>query len=224
MLLLAADDLNKDPEIIAEAIQKTNQDGQNSKLKEIVELPDCKKVGVESTVEDELKTVLLSSQSFLSCVRKLFSVDATRSINYQKGSASMDRKVHSKLYLDISEELMARKYLQLKNTIHPLMQSQSWGRIIYFSIDKLVEEINKEISKLASYSELESVDACEGSLFIRLERELMYKDTIINSVWDIGWDCWICFEEADQVVDEVSKQIFSQIIEEAAWELMQDCT
>ncbi|KAG6524094.1 uncharacterized protein LOC122045714 [Zingiber officinale] len=220
----AADNLNKDPEIFAEAIPKTNQDIQISKLKEIVELPDCKKVGVESTVGDELKSVLLSSHSFLSCVKKLFGVDASRSINYQKESASMDRKIHSKLYLDVSEELMARKYLQLKNTFHPLMQAQSWGRIIYFSIDKLVEEINKEISKLASYSELQSIDACEGSLYISLERELMSKDTIINSVWDIGWDCWICFEEADQVVDEVSKQIFSRLIEEAALELTQDCT
>ncbi|XP_074563294.1 uncharacterized protein LOC141819930 isoform X2 [Curcuma longa] len=219
-----SDNLNKDPETIAEAILKTNQDVQNSKLKEIVELPDCKKIGVETTVEEELKSVLLSSQSFLSCVKKLFSVDATRSINYQKESASMDRKVHSKLYLDISEELMAQKYIQLKNTFHPLMQGQSWGRIKYFSIDKLVEEINKEISKLASYSELQSIDACEGSLYLSLERELMSKDTIINSVWDIGWDCWICFEEADKVADEVSDQIFSQLIEEAALELTQDCT
>lgn len=223
MFLLTADNLNKDYKIIDEAIPMTNQDERNSKFSEVIHLPDYKKVGVEFAIRDDLKSALLSSQSFLSCVKYLFSVDATRTINYLKQSTNIDRKVAPpKLYLDISEELMAQKYNQLKYTIHPLLQAQPWGRITYLSIDKLVEEVSNGISKLTSYNDINGVDAGEGSLHIRLERELMSKNTVINSALDIGWEWWICLEEADKVVDEVSKQIFSRLVEEAAVELTRD--
>ncbi|XP_074561569.1 uncharacterized protein LOC141817841 [Curcuma longa] len=214
---------NKDHNIIGEAMLRTNQDERMFKFTEVVQLPDYKKVGVESSIGDDLKSALLSSQSFLCCVKFLFSVDAARSINHLK--QSINRKVDlPKLYLDISEELMARKYNQLKYTIHPLLQAQPWGRITYLSIDKLVEEVSNGINKLTSYNDINGVDAGEGSLHIRLERELKPRNTVLNSAWDIGWEWWICLEEADKVVDEVSKQIFSRLVEETALEWTRDCS
>ncbi|XP_042437974.1 uncharacterized protein LOC122023746 [Zingiber officinale] len=216
---LNSDNLNEDHK----AIPRTYQEERNSKFTEVIRPPGYKKVGVEASIGDDLKSAFLSSQSFLSCVKNLFSVDATRPINYLKQSTNSDRKVDPpKLYLDVSEELMARKYNQLKYTIHPLLQTQPWGRITYLSIDKLVEEVGNGISKLISYNDVNGVDAGEGSLHIRLERELMPKNTVINSAWDIGWEWWICLEEADKVVDEVSKQIFSRLVEDAALELTRD--
>ncbi|KAG6476788.1 hypothetical protein ZIOFF_066036 [Zingiber officinale] len=217
---LNSDNLNEDHK----AIPRAYQEERNSKFTEVIRPPGYKKVGAEASIGDDLKSAFLSSQSFLSCVKNLFSVDATRPINYLKQSTNSDRKVDPpKLYLDVSEELMARKYNQLKYTIHPLLQTQPWGRITYLSIDKLVEEVSNGISKLISYNDVNGVDAGEGSLHIRLERELMPKNTVINSAWDIGWEWWICLEEADKVVDEVSKQIFSRLVEDAALELTRDC-
>ncbi|WOL02181.1 hypothetical protein Cni_G10900 [Canna indica] len=210
------DIMSKDNELFCEVIPRYNQDNKDYKSVEVIPLPNNKKI---DGIGVELKDLFLSSQSFLSCAKKFFRIDTTHIYNQTK-STDMVRKSDSKLLLDISEELMVRKYHRHKRTIHPLMNGQSCGRITYFSIDKLVEEISDGIQKLMNYSKLDNFDSSEGSLYLRLERELMCKDTAINSVWDIGWDHWICLEEADLVVEEVGKYILSWLIEEAALELI----
>ncbi|CAD5178194.1 unnamed protein product [Musa acuminata subsp. malaccensis] len=217
------DNVNKDHNIFCEATSKNNQDGKDYRLTEAVQLPDCNKVDAAAAgTDDELKNVFLSSRSFVGCAKQFFNVDATEPVHHRSESADEVGKCDSKLLLDISEELMTRKYHQQKHHLgHPLMQAKSWSRLTYLSIDKLVEEIIDRIRKLSSYSKLDSVAASEDSLYIRLERELTCKDPAINSVWDIGWDNRICPEEADQVAEELGKQILSSLIQESALELVQ---
>ncbi|CAL9190878.1 uncharacterized protein LOC135614815 [Musa acuminata AAA Group] len=217
------DNVNKDHNIFCEATSKNNQDGKDYRLTEAVQLPDCNKVDAAAAgTDDELKNVFLSSRSFVGCAKQFFNVDATEPVHHRSESADEVGKCDSKLLLDISEELMTWKYHQQKHHLgHPLMQAKSWSRITYLSIDKLVEEIIDGIRKLSSYSKLDSVAASEDSLYIRLERELTCKDPAVNSVWDIGWDNRICPEEADQVAEELGKQILSSLIRESALELIQ---
>lgn len=219
----SADNVNKDHNIFCEATSKNNQDGKDYRLTEAVQLPDCNKVDAAAAgTDDELKNVFLSSRSFVGCAKQFFNVDATEPVHHRSESADEVGKCDSKLLLDISVELMTRKYHQQKHHLgHPLMQAKSWSRITYLSIDKLVEEIIDGIRKLSSYSKLDSVAASEDSLYIRLERELTCKDPAVNSVWDIGWDNRICPEEADQVAEELGKQILSSLIQESALELIQ---
>ncbi|RWV94859.1 hypothetical protein GW17_00042565 [Ensete ventricosum] len=219
---MLADYMNKDHNIFCEATSKNNQDGKDYGLKEAIQLPDCNKVDAAAAgTEDELKNVFLSSRSFVGCAKQFFNVDATEPVYHRSESADELAKCDSKLLLDISEELMTRKYHQQKHQLgHPLMQAKSWSRITYLSIDKLVEEVIDGIRKL-SHSKLDSIATSEDSLYIRLERELTCKDTAINSVWDIGWDNRICPEEAEQVVEELGKQILSSLIQESALELIQ---
>ncbi|CAL9119362.1 unnamed protein product [Musa textilis] len=217
------DNVNKDLNIFCEAASKNNQDGKDYRLTEAVQLPDCNIVDAAAAgTEDELKNVFLSSRSFVGCAKQFFNIDATEPVHHRSESTNEVGKCDSKLLLDISEELMTRKYHQQMHHLgHPPMQAKSWSRITYLSIDKLVEEIIDGIRKLSSYSKLDSVATSEDSLYIRLERELTCKDTAINSVWDIGWDNRICPEEADRVAEELGKQILSSLIQESALELIQ---
>lgn len=220
MLLLIAGNLTKDHEIFCEA-SRPRDDQQSCKPVEIVQLPDFEKVnGAEARRGEGLNNIFLSSESFLSCAKKFFGLDATLPMYNEREVSAEIRKLNSKLILDVSEELMARKYHQKKNTIHSLMQGQPWARITYSSIDKLVEEISIGITKLTSYSKVDSLDTSEGILYMKLEKDLMCKDTALSSAWDHGWDQWLCLEEAAQVVEEVGEQILSRLIEEAALKLI----
>ncbi|KAL0905835.1 hypothetical protein M5K25_024274 [Dendrobium thyrsiflorum] len=64
-------------------------------------------------------------------------------------------------------------------------------------------------------------DACyEDTLYYMLEKDLHCNETILNVIWDEGWDDWICMEEGDEVAMEVSERIFFRLLVEVAKDLI----
>ncbi|KAG1335080.1 hypothetical protein COCNU_03G011990 [Cocos nucifera] len=200
------DDTVKTSKILCEVIGKINQDGNIFQLgEESIQLPEKKvTTGEAAAVEDDLKLLLLSNQSFLNCAQELFSVDDSRPSYYQSKGADEVGRGNAKLFLDIAAELMARKSHHQKHLIHSSFQAHLRGRTVYYTIDLLVEEIGNEISKLTNYSMVDD-DATTDNLYRRLERDLKCKEPMINAMWDFGWVDCIFMEETDQVAGEVGE-------------------
>ncbi|KAG1330372.1 hypothetical protein COCNU_02G003400 [Cocos nucifera] len=209
------DDTIKTQDVLCE-VQKISELGEAA-----IQLPEKKAtVGEAAAMEDDLKLLLLSSQSFLNCARELFHVDAIRPVCYQSEGKDKVGKRNAKLLLDIAEELMVCKSHQLKHLIRSSVQTNLWGRKLYHSLDQLVEEISNEISELTNYTLVDDDATTADGLFIRLERDLKCKDAMLNSMWDFGWVSWVCMEDMGQIVGEVGEHVLASLIEEAATELV----
>ncbi|KAJ0962576.1 hypothetical protein J5N97_027698 [Dioscorea zingiberensis] len=180
---------------------------------EAIHLPKKNKL-----ISDDLKYILLSSQSFFVQAQELIC-PKHQPIYRRKNIESVDT-THAKLFLDCANELMTRKSLQNEQSRHPMLQSCIWSPALYHSLDHLLQEISNEFEKLTSYNAVNHSATTEDNLYVRLEKDLRNKDTLIDSMWDVGWLNLICVEEADQVVSSVEEEIIHCLIEELAMELV----
>nr|XP_010925861.1 uncharacterized protein LOC105048293 [Elaeis guineensis]XP_029121356.1 uncharacterized protein LOC105048293 [Elaeis guineensis]XP_029121357.1 uncharacterized protein LOC105048293 [Elaeis guineensis] len=211
------DDTTKTQNVLCEVIGKTNRVQKISELEAAaIQLPEKKAtIGEAAAIEDDLKLLFLSSQSFLNRAQELFHVDAIRPVCYQNKGKDEVGKRKAKLLLDIAEELMVCKSHQQKHWIHSSVQTNLWGGMVYHSLDELVEEISNEISELTDYNTVDD-NATADCLYIRLERDLKCKDAMLNAMWDFRWVNWICMEDTSQIVGELGEHILACLIEEAA--------
>lgn len=216
------DDTVKPQQVLCEVIGKTNQDGKISDIEEEATQLTKKKatIGEAAAVEDDLKLLLLSSQSFLNCAQELFAIDVSIPSHYQSKGTDEVGKRDCNFFLDIAEELMWHKSHQQKHLIHSSVQSHLWGRTVHHSLYQLMEEISNEITHLSTHSIVDDDATTVDGSYERLKRDLQCKDSMINAMWNIGWVDWIYMEETDQVAGEVGEHILAWLIEEAAIELI----
>lgn len=174
----------------------------------------------EVEIKDEINLLLLSDKSFLSRAVELIGIDVSGHLNNQCNRISKIEMKNHKLYLDAAGEQLALKHLQQKNLCYTGLQGQKCISSTNFSLVELLRDISNGIRKLNGYS---SEDACgtKDSLDMKLERDLSCTDTLINSVWDMGWQNLICMEETECFIRDAGEDILSLLIEEAAQDMCQ---
>ncbi|XP_039123518.1 uncharacterized protein LOC120260143 [Dioscorea cayenensis subsp. rotundata] len=157
------------------------------------------------TVREDLKGILLSSQTFLKDAQKFISPNGHQPIYRRKNIEAAGAR-DAKLFLDCAIELMARKSHQKE--------------LFYHSLDPLLSEISRAFEKLTTYNAIDADATYEDTLYVRLEKDLKCKDILINSMWDVGWSYCVCIEEVQQVVHIVGEFILFWLIEEIAKEIL----
>ncbi|KAM0933163.1 hypothetical protein DsansV1_C38g0236501 [Dioscorea sansibarensis] len=169
-------------------------------------------------ISDDLKCILLSSQSFFMQAQELIN-PKHQPIHRRKNIESVDT-TNAKLFSDCANEVMSRKRLQNELSRHPMLQACIWSPTLYHSLDRLLQEISNEFEKLTSYSSADRSATAEVDLYVRLEKDLRNKDMLIDSMWDVGWLNLCCVEEVDEVVGSVEKEIIDWLIKELALEVL----
>lgn len=156
--------------------------------------------------EDNLKSLLLSSPSFLSLVEELFDLSSNTSTEIQTSCMDGFGTSNMNLSLDCANELVERKSSQYSHRLHPNLR-------LCITLEDLMEEICNGIETLRNYSKLASENPPVDSLYSILERDMMCKG-VVNGIWESGWtsDCYL--DEAGQVVNDIEKLILSGLVEE----------
>ncbi|WOL11037.1 hypothetical protein Cni_G19798 [Canna indica] len=216
----------KEQKIICEIMPKANKAGSSLGKAETVvvkhvdnELIDTKRA--EDKVE-YLENLLLGCQSFLHAC-DLSLDEAHISTQHETMDINkVDKDV--KLYLSCAKELILRKRYHQQLFTHPLLLNCSRRSMEHAPLHELVGEISKGIGRLASYSEVDQEVTSKDSLYVRLEKDLEYKDMVLNAMWDVDWRNGIWVVEADHVVGQVEEHVLSVLVEEFAMELVNCCS
>ncbi|KAG8045759.1 hypothetical protein GUJ93_ZPchr0008g13211 [Zizania palustris] len=170
-----------------------------------------------SEIKDEMGLLLLSDQSFLTRAAELVGIGAYRHlINQYKGIPnSKDQMENHKLFVDTAAELLDRKHRQQNSLCYTGSSGQKCRTATYSSLEPLLRDIHNASRKLNSYTD---DDGCvtKDTLYMKLEKDLRCTDASINSVWDMGWEDWICMEETQCFLRDIGEGILSMLIEEAA--------
>lgn len=181
----------------------------------------CYKTPTKNTAEIKLlKPLLLISQSLSNHMNALFGINAIKPALHHSTFSEDDEIAYDRLLLDSAKELMTRKSQEGKLSIHQMMQKITKNQLSGRSFNYLLEEISSGIKQLESYSELDDDAYYEDSLVYILEKDLHCTEPMLNVIWDNGWTDWICVEEADKVVNEVSERIFFRLLLELVKDLI----
>lgn len=173
----------------------------------------------EAEIKDEIILLLLSDKSFLSRAAKLVGIDVyEHPSNQHDGTCKVEMKNH-KIYLDTAVEQLERKQHQQNSLCCTGFQGQKCRATAYFSLEELLREISDGIRKLNGYSDRDDTGGTKDSLDTKLERDLRFSDGLINAVWDMGWQNFICTEETGCFIRDAGEDILSLLIEEAALEM-----
>lgn len=153
---------------------------------------------------DRIKSLLLSSPSFVSHVEQPKDVDFI--------SAS------ERLLIDYADELMECR------TFHPSSNSVLVVGLesleTQISLDNLLEDILKGVENLSSYSRLASNSFLMDGLYAMLKRDLSVNQKSVSKIWDAGWTKGFCLEDAEHVVNEMEENVLGCLIEETLIGLM----
>ncbi|KAL7168138.1 hypothetical protein ACSBR2_038559 [Camellia fascicularis] len=159
----------------------------------------------EINVED----FLLSSPLFLSYAEEHFNINDKHAIVLQKTSSNDSGIADARLLVDCAKELVQHKSLRCSQTKHPLLLASLRSSKISISLAKLVEEVHDGIENLRSYSK----HAGE-----KLVLDLKSKG-VVSGAWDLGWRHDFTVDEVEQVVGDIEKLLFKELIED----LFADC-
>ncbi|KAM0828083.1 hypothetical protein ACQ4PT_067779 [Festuca glaucescens] len=174
----------------------------------------------EAEIKDEMSLLLLSDKSFLTRAARLVGIDTYDHLTEQyEGNPKAEAK-DRQLYVDIAAEQLERKH-RLQNSPHVTGFRILKRATPYFSLVALLGDISTGIQKLKSYTDNESYDTgSKDSLSVKLERDLRCTDPSINSVWDMGWQDWMCMEETEFWARDAGEIVLSTLIEEVALEML----
>ncbi|KAM0944418.1 hypothetical protein DsansV1_C11g0108611 [Dioscorea sansibarensis] len=172
------------------------------------------------TIREDLKGILLSSQTFLKDAQKFISPNGHQPMYRRKNIEAAGTR-DAKLFLDCAIELMARKSHQKELASLSMFRAYVQTPMFYLSLDPLLSEISQGFEKLTTYHAINADATYEDTLYVQLEKDLKCKDIPINSMWDVGWSYCVCTEEAQQVVHIVGEYILFWLIEEIAKEILQ---
>nr|XP_048321871.1 uncharacterized protein LOC107431804 isoform X2 [Ziziphus jujuba var. spinosa] len=153
-----------------------------------------------------LKSLLLSSPSFLALVKELFDLSLNASTELQTSSANDFGASSMKLSSDCANELVERKGSQYSQRFHPNVR-------LCITLEDLMEEICNGIETLKNYTKLGGENPPVDSQCSILERDMMCKG-FVNGIWESGWSSQYSLDEAEQVVNDIEKLILSGLIEE----------
>uniref|UniRef100_A0A0D9UYT1 DUF3741 domain-containing protein n=1 Tax=Leersia perrieri TaxID=77586 RepID=A0A0D9UYT1_9ORYZ len=173
----------------------------------------------EAEIKDEDSLILLSDQSFLTQAAELIGIGASgHLINRYKNIPKAQAENH-KLHLDTATEQLERKHRQQNSLCYTGIWGQKCRTATYFSLEALLREICDATQKLNRYTDDDVGCGTKDTLYMKLEKDLKCTDVSINSVWDMGWEDWICMEETQCFIGDVGESILSGLIEEAALDM-----
>lgn len=155
----------------------------------------------------------MSSASFLSHAEEFFNLDVNGSTILQTSSISSSGVYSTRLVLDCANELVECKRFQVSQTVNPLSLTFNSKSSVCISLDKLVEDVCKGIKNLRNYSELAGESLLADSLYAMLQRDVMCGG-VGKGTWDLGWRNGFSGDEAEQVVRDIERLIFTGLIEE----------
>ncbi|KAJ7973855.1 DUF4378 domain-containing protein [Quillaja saponaria] len=161
----------------------------------------------------DLKYLLLSSHSFITHAKELFNLDEDCYIIPQTSETHNFVIANLRLYSDCANELIERKSLHDSQKVHPLLVTCMRNLRLCISLDNLVEEICNSIQNLESYSKTSPENLSVDSLYAFMDRDIMCKG-LVQGIWDFGWRHAFSAHEAEQVVNDIVKQVVSGLIEE----------
>ncbi|XP_028058662.1 uncharacterized protein LOC114262502 [Camellia sinensis] len=159
----------------------------------------------EANVED----LLLSSPLFLSYAEEHFNINDKHAIVLQKTSSNDSGIADARFLVDCAKELVQHKSLRCSQTKHPLLLASLRCSKISISLAKLVEEVRDGIENLRSYSK-----HAGEKLVLDLESK-----GVMSGAWDLGWRHDFTVDEVEQVVGDIEKLLFKELIED----LFADC-
>lgn len=172
----------------------------------------------EAEITDEMSLLLLSDKTFLSRAAQLVGIRSyDHLIEQYKGTPKAEVK-DRQLYIDIAAEQLERKHRQQNS---PCRRNHKCRATPYFSLVALLGDISTGTQKLKSYTDTENYEgSSKDSLSMKLERDVGCTEPSINSVWDMGWQDWICMEETEVWVRDAGESVLSTLIEEVALDMM----
>ncbi|XP_010539070.1 PREDICTED: uncharacterized protein LOC104813209 isoform X2 [Tarenaya hassleriana] len=167
----------------------------------------------------QLKKIILRSRKFLNTAEALFKLDIPLRTLQTSGNDS-DGGDENNLILDCGYELLKWKGRLHELSINPFLKGPiSFSQVK--SLDDLVKQLNKELEKLGSYGNQHFTgEILEDNLPEILERDVLCKESEVNSMWDMGW--MLGFIERDDVISEIEQFVFNGLVEEVTRDLI--CT
>jgi hypothetical protein len=168
-----------------------------------------------------MSLLLLSDKSFLTRAAQLVSIHTyDHLIEQYQGTPKAEVK-ERQLYVDIAAEQLERKHRQQSSPRGTGFRNHKCRATPYFSLVALLGDISTGTRKLKSYTDNESYDiGSKDNLSVKLERDLRCTDLSINSVWDMGWQDWMCMEETEFWARDAGEIVLSTLIEEVALEML----
>ncbi|XP_030952422.1 uncharacterized protein LOC115975680 [Quercus lobata] len=156
---------------------------------------------------------LLSSPSFLTHAEELFDLDVCTPTILLTSCTSDFIEANVRLSLECANELIERKSLRGSQTVHPLLLTHEGNLRVCTSVDKLLEEVCSVVESLRRYSKFGGELLPQDSLYSMLERDISCNG-IENGIWDFSWRYEFSADDAEQVVTEIEKLVFCELIEE----------
>lgn len=211
------DSIRKGHKVICEVMPKNYKMGRSLERIEVsmrkVYYKPCTKYEVE--IKSHLKPLLLANQSFFNHVHELLGTNVRKPASTRTKFSTEQETVSDQLLLDSAKEMITRQTRDGKLSTHQIMRNGMRNQSAERCFGELVDEICNGIKKLESYSEFDDeYGVYKDGLDCICEKDLRCSDTMLNAIWDDGWDCWICMEAADEpFVDLVERIIFGLLLE-----------
>ncbi|MQL81225.1 hypothetical protein Taro_013674 [Colocasia esculenta] len=171
---------------------------------------------------DPIKSILLSSPSFLHSAQELLNLPHDRPADRRSTGTEKEKVAdNSKLLLDCADDLMSYKRHLSELANHPLSMICSKGGLTKISMNDLVEEISGEIQELDYSGWRAGSDGASGyGLCARLERDVKCGGVWANGAWEQGWNEAMPVEEGDGVACDMETYVFEVLIEEITSDLL----
>ncbi|KAF8034354.1 hypothetical protein BT93_C0604 [Corymbia citriodora subsp. variegata] len=161
------------------------------------------------------KAILLNDPSFIAHAQDLFEFGQCPTVleGFEKSYSGL---ANERLYLDFAKELIDRKNLQACQKF--LLITLPGTSRICISMDKLLEEICDGIDNLNDRREFASAELSVDGLYAVLKRDIWSKG-VANGTWESGWGNGYSLHDAEQVLNDIEKVVFSWLIDEMVAEL-----
>ncbi|XP_065850444.1 uncharacterized protein [Euphorbia lathyris] len=161
--------------------------------------------------ENELKTLLLTTPTFINLAEELFHLN----LSHPKISppSTINNQAISDIKISFANEFIQRRSLPDSQMRHPLLLSCMGNPRTPLSIDQLVEEVRSGVETLESYRKVDFDEICVDSLYGILDRDMRCRG-VVSGIWDMGWRNGFSVSEVEEAVNDLEKLFVSELIEE----------
>ncbi|KAL0346600.1 UNVERIFIED_CONTAM: hypothetical protein Scaly_1676000 [Sesamum calycinum] len=189
-----------------------SEDGSCIPCLKLDDMKDCKSM-------TQTRYLLLTSVSFLNRADELFDLGTCNSRLLQTAQSPDREMFDPSLLLECAKEILELKSLHCTRSVNPLSQNLRKKPKYHLSLEQLVGEISDVIENLKNYSKSCGDVILVDSINSMLERDLRWNGKLICA-WDLGWKNGLTMDEVNEVVNDVEKLVFGEIVDDLVIELM----
>ncbi|KAK4397009.1 hypothetical protein Sango_1537500 [Sesamum angolense] len=189
-----------------------SEDGSCIPCLKLDDMKDCKSM-------TQTRYLLLTSVSFLNRADELFDLGTCNSRLLQTAQSPDREMFDASLLLECAKEILELKSLHCTRSVNPLSQNLRKKPKYHLSLEQLVGEISDVIENLKNYSKSCGDVILVDSINSMLERDLRWNGKLICA-WDLGWKNGLTMDEVNEVVNDVEKLVFGEIVDDLVIELM----